>query len=373
MKSTQRQEPRGEGLAGRPANSAKTARDQGKSMQAIVQERYGQPTKVLRLREVDRPTPAVDEVLIQVHASSVAPADWIKVTGRPYIVRPLFGLFSPRNKIPGSDVAGRVEAVGPSVTRFRPGDEVYGEIQGAYAEYATASEKVLALKPASLAFEEAAAVPVAAMPALQGLRAKGRIQSGDRVLINGASGGVGTFAIQIAKAWGAEVTAVCRTRNLELVRSLGADHTVDYTREDFTATARPYDLILDLVGDRPLTDCRRALKPGGVYVSSVGQRGGRWLGVLPRLVRLPLVFRSSQQHAVALVAKKNAADLVLMGQLIDAKKVTPVIDRRYTLSQAPAALQRQGDGHARGKSVIIVGAELESEGRAADSLAKGAS
>ncbi len=330
--------------------------DRHLNMWAIVQERYGLPRAVLKVRQVDRPTLRDDEALIQVGASTVTPADWIKVTGRPYGVRPLFGLLRPRNRVPGSDVAGHVVAVGSKASRFHPGDEVFGEIRGAYAEYATSPESTLALKPPSLSFEEAAAIPVAAMPALQGLRVK-PVVAGDAVLINGAAGGVGTFAIQIAKAWGAEVTAVCSTRNLDLVRAIGADHAIDYTCQGFTASGHRYDVILDLVGDRPLGDCKRAVKPGGVYVSSVGQRGGPWLGVLPRLVSLPFAFRSATQRAVALVAKRSADDLAAIAQLINAKKVSPVIDRRYRLSQVPEALQRQGEGHARGKSIIVIGDE----------------
>lgn len=339
---------------GRPRT--KTVGGRQVRMWAMVQERYGQPTAVLQLRQIEVPALHDDEVLIQVQASSVTPADWIKVTGQPYVVRPVFGLLRPRNRVPGSDVAGRVVAVGPKANRFQPGDEVVGEIQGAYAEYAKSPESALALKPSSLSFAEAAAVPVAAMPALQGLRVK-PVVAGDAVLINGAAGGVGTFAIQIARAWGGEVTAVCSTRNLDLVTALGARHAIDYTRRDFTASGDRYDVILDLVGDRPLGHCRRALKPGGVYVSSVGQRGGRWLGILPRLVAMPLAFRSATQRAVALVAKRSANDLALVAGLIDAKQLRPVIDRRYRLSEVPEALQRQGEGHGRGKSVIVIGEE----------------
>lgn len=327
--------------------------DRQLKMWALVQERYGEPAEVLALRQIDRPQPRDDEVLIRVHASSVTPADWIKVTGRPYVVRPMFGLLRPRNRVAGSDVAGRVESIGPNVTRLRPGDEVFGEAEGAYAEYATSSESKLALKPSSLSYEEAAAVPVAAIPALQGLRVK-PVQPGDAVLINGASGGVGTFAVQIAKASGAEVTAVCSTRNLDLVRALGADHAIDYTREDFTTSGLLYDVILDLVGDRPLGRCRRALKPGGVYISSAGQRGGRWLGVLPRLLSMPFVFRSSLQRGVALAARASTDDLAIIAHLIDTQQVVPVIDQRYELSEAREALQHQGEGHARGKAVIVV-------------------
>lgn len=256
------------------------------------------------------------------------------------------------------------------MTRLRPGDQVFGEAQGAYAEYVAASESKLAHKPSRLSYEEAAAVPVAAIPALQGLRVK-PVQPGDAVLINGASGGVGTFAVQIAKAWGADVTAVCSTRNLELVRALGADRAIDYTVEDFTTSGRLYDVILDLVGDRSLGRCRRALKSGGVYISSVGQRGGRLLGVLPRLVSMPFVFRSSQQRGVALAAKASADDLARLTELIDARKVVPIVDRRYGLSQAGEGVQHQGEGHGRGKVVIVVDQRHESIADAAGGEVEG--
>ncbi|UJR82908.1 NAD(P)-dependent alcohol dehydrogenase [Sandaracinus amylolyticus] len=314
-------------------------------MRAIVRDEYGTPD-VIALREIDEPTPGDDEVSIRVHASSVNPADWIFLTGRPYPVRLVSGLVRPKGRVLGMDVAGRVQSVGRNVTRFRPGDEVFGEIASAYAEQVCAHQDRIAIKPANLTFEQAAAVPVAAMTALQGLRDAARIRPGHHVLINGASGGVGTFAVQIAKSLGAEITAVCSGGSADMVRSIGADHVVDYGRDDFTRTSVRYDAILDLVGSAPLSDCRRVLSPTGTYVSSVGR-----LGWSLKAFFASLVWRDRVR---VLASSPNAADLAYLRTLIEAGEVTPVIERRYPLSDVAEALRRQGEGHARGKSVITV-------------------
>lgn len=324
-------------------------------MKAIVQRRYGSPGEVLEFRDVDRPEPRGGEVLVRVHASSVNAGDWFMLVGRPYVLRPMWGLTRPKHDIPGMDVAGTVEALGPGVTRFSPGDEVYGELRnGAYAEYAVAAEDALAPKPADLGFAEAAAVPVAGVTALQGMRDAGGVRAGHRVLVHGASGGVGTFAVQVAKSLGAHVTGVCSTRNLDLVRSIGADQVVDYTREDFTRGERLYDVILDLVGDRPLAACRRVLRPGGVYVASTGRPGGAALGPLPYIARVALSSLRGGPKMKVFAAKPNAADLDALSRLIETGQVTPVIDRTVSLPQAVDALAHLGEGHARGKSVVTV-------------------
>lgn len=323
-------------------------------MKAIVRESYGSPD-VLDLREVEKPIVTDDDVLVRVHASSVNVADWIFLTGHPWVVRLAAGLFRPKHPTPGCDVAGRVEAVGRNVTRFQPGDEVFGELEsGGYAEYALAPENRLARKPSNLTFEQAAAVPLAGITALQGLRDTGRIRAGQRVLINGASGAVGTFAVQVAKSFGAEVTAVCSTRNVEMLRSIGADHVSDYEREDFTRTGERYDLIFDLVASRPLADCRRSLTPGGRYVSSAGR--------LSWLFKVSLVSIFRKQVKAMPMARPTPEDLAVLTELIEAGKVTPVIDRTYELAEVPEALRRQGEGHARGKKVIKVRGERADTG-----------
>ncbi|WP_106094098.1 NAD(P)-dependent alcohol dehydrogenase [Enhygromyxa salina] len=314
-------------------------------MKAIVQLGYGRPD-VLELREIDAPLIGDDEVSIRVRASSINHADWLILMGEPLPLRLVYGLLRPRNPVIGMDMAGEVVAVGAAVTQFKPGDEVYGEIAGAYAERVSVRQDQIALKPANLGFEQAACMPVAAMTALQGLRDKAKVQPGHKVLINGASGGVGTFAVQIAKALGAEVTGVCSTRNLDLVRSLGADHVLDYTKGDFTATAERYDVIFDLVGSASISACRRVLSPSGVYVSSVGRTG--WL------LRALLLSLAPGRNVVVLAAQPTQADLQVLAQMVEAGAITPVIDQRYTLSEVPQALRRQGEGHARGKSAIAI-------------------
>ncbi|WP_017597505.1 NAD(P)-dependent alcohol dehydrogenase [Nocardiopsis lucentensis] len=324
-------------------------------MRAIVQRAYGGPADVLEFGEVDRPEPGEDGVLLRVHASSVNPADWLRTVGRPYVLRPVFGLPRPKPPIPGKDVAGTVEAVGPGATRLRPGDEVYGELPGgAYAEYVVAAETALARKPTNLDFAEAAAVPLAGLTALRGIRDAGAVRAGHRVLVNGASGGVGTFAVQIARSLGAHVTGVCGTRNLDLVRSIGADEAVDYTREDFTRGERSYDVILDLVGNHPLKAYRRVLRADGVYVAASGEPGGAVLGPLPYLLGVMVSSLRRRPRMTVLAAKPDPDDLAALTRLIEDGHVAPVVDRVHPLDRAAGALADQGAGHRRGKTVLTV-------------------
>lgn len=326
---------------------------QAGTMKAIVHERYGRP-EVLELRdEVDKPVIGDDQVLVRVHAASVNPVEWYGVTG-PLFARIGNGLRKPNDTGVGADFAGRVEAVGKDVEDFHPGDEVYGTASGSWAEYAAAREAKIALKPANLSFEEAAAVPIAAITALQALRDKGQVQPGQKVLINGASGGVGTFAVQLAKCFGADVTAVCSTRNVELVRSLGANRVVDYTQEDFTKRGERHDLMLDIAGSRSFRHFRRVLKPEATVVLIGGPMTYRGLGPLPHLGKTLLASKGRSQTVRFHVAKITTEDLLVLRDLLEAGKVTPVIDRRYELSQAPDALRYLGERHARGKVVITV-------------------
>ncbi len=320
-------------------------------MKAIVCHQYGSPD-VLELQDVDKPTVKDDDVLVRVHAASVNPLDWHSMTGKPYLLR-IGALRRPKRPILGVDVAGQVEAVGKNVTQFQPGDDVFGAGYGAFAEYLCAPEDKLVLKPANLTFEQAAAVPVAGLSALQGLRDRGRIQSGQRVLINGASGGVGTFAVQIAKSFGTEVTGVCSTRNVGLVRSIGADHVVDYTQDNFTQSGQRYDLMLDTVGSRSLSECRRVLNPKAVYVS-VGAKMGDWIGPLTHISKVLLASLFGSQKMAPMLARITKEHLVVLQGLLEAGKVTPVIGRRYELSEVPEALRHQGERHAQGKTVINV-------------------
>jgi len=321
-------------------------------MKAVVYTRYG-PPDVVEIRDVEKPVPKDDEVLIRVCAAAVNPADWRLLHGVPAIFRILFRVPSPSITQPGRlghDVAGVVEAVGRSVTRLKSGDPVFGGCHGALAEYACAAESKLALKPDNVTFEQAASAPVAALTALQGLRDKGHIQPGQKVLINGAAGGVGTFAVQIAKSFGAEVTGVCSTRNLEMVRSLGADWVIDYTRQDFTRGGERYDLLLDNVGNRSLSDCRRVLTPKGICVlAGAPKKAG---GFLMRALLAMMRSRFASQKFVMFIAKGNHQDLAVIGDLMATGKVTPVIDRRYSLQEVPEALRYLEEGHARGKVVI---------------------
>ncbi|MEU4171196.1 NAD(P)-dependent alcohol dehydrogenase [Streptomyces sp. NPDC026665] len=324
-------------------------------MKAIAQERYGSPD-VLELREVGTPAVADHEVLVRVHAASVNARDWHFVRGDPYLARLGLGVRGPKVKIRGTDFAGRVEAVGRAVKRFRPGDEVFGEADAAFAEYVCAQESAVEPKPTALSFEQAAALPLAANTALMGLRDLGQVQPGQEVLINGASGGVGTFAVQIAKAFGAEVTGVCSTRNTELVRSLGADHLVDYTQEDFTRNGRRYDLVFDLVGNHSLAAFRRALKPTGTLVLSGGGvfEGGSFVGPMSLLIRGQLMSRFSRHRLLVLAAKPSQENLAVLRELADSGRLTAVIDRTYPLSEVPEAIRYLEEEHARSKVVITV-------------------
>jgi len=331
-----------------------TATHAGSTMKAIVHERYG-PPDVLELHEVDMPTIEDNQVLLRVHASSVNPAEWYGVTG-PLFAR-LFGggLRNPKSAAVGADLAGRVESVGKDVTEFQPGDEVFGTSGRAWAEFAPAREVRLVRKPANVSFEEAAAVPIAALTALQALRDVGRVQPGQKVLINGASGGVGTYAVQLAKALGADVTAVCSTRNVDLARSLGADRVVDYTKEDFTQLGERHDLMLDIAGSRPFRQFRRVLTPEArVVIVGAKFPSNKGLGPLSHVIGTRLASVGRSQTVKFFVAKINKDDLGLLGELLEAGKVTSVIDRRYELSQVPDALRYLGEGHARGKVIITM-------------------
>jgi len=321
-------------------------------MKAIVYHNYGSPD-VLHLEEVDKPIPKDDEVLIKVHAASVNPLEWHFMRGKPLFMRlAVSGLLKPKNKILGVDIAGRVEEVGRNVLQFEPGDEVFGgsDSGGGYAEYVSVSENKLALKPTNITFEEAAAIPIAAITALQGLRDKGEIQSGQKVLINGAGGGVGTYAVQIAKSFGAEVTGVCSTEKLDIVSSIGADHLIDYTKEDFTKNGQRYDLIFDAAAYRSISDYKRALSTEGIYVMIGGS--------------MPLMFRvmfsglwismTGRKKFKILMAKINSEDLVILKELFEAGKIATVIDRRYPLSETAEAIRYIEEGHAKGKVVITV-------------------
>ena len=323
-------------------------------MKAIVYTKYGSPD-VLQFKDVEKPTPRDDEVLIKVCAASVNAYDWHFLTADIFLIRLMGGgLLKPKNPRLGADIAGRVEAVGRNARQFQPGDEVFGDMaghgNGGFAEYVSASERAFALKPANLTFDEAAAVPMAAVTALQGLRDEGHIHPGQKVLINGASGGVGTFAVQIAKSFGAEVTAVCSTRNLDQARSLGADHVIDYTKEDFTRSGQHYDLILAANGYHSLSAYKRALTPKGVYVMAGGSRAQ----IFEAMLLGSWMSKSGGKKIGGVSAKPNQEDLVFMKGLLETGKVVPAIDRRYPLSETAEALRYLGEGHARGKIVITV-------------------
>jgi NADPH:quinone reductase-like Zn-dependent oxidoreductase len=324
-------------------------------MKAVVQDTYGSPD-VLEVREIDKPVVGDDEVLVQVRAAGVDPGVWHLMTGRPYLVRIMgYGLRMLKVGIRGRDVAGRVEAVGTNVSRFRPGDEVFGIGEGSFAEYVAARADKLAPKPANLSFEQAAAVPISGLTALQALRDTGGVQSGQKVLIIGAAGGVGSFAVQLAKALGAKVTGVCSTTKLDLVRSIGAEEVIDYTREDFADGGRHWDLIVDTAGRRSLSQLRRALTRRGTLVIVGGEGGGRWLGGFDRqILRAPILSALVRQRLRPLVSKERSEDLLVLKELIEAGKVTPVIDRTYPLAEIPEAVRYLEEGHARGKIVIRV-------------------
>jgi NADPH:quinone reductase-like Zn-dependent oxidoreductase len=324
-------------------------------MKAIVTTQYGSPD-VLQLKEIEKPTPKDDEVLIKVLATSVNAADWHLLRGDPFLVRLMYGLFTPKTTILGADIAGRVEAVGQNVTRFKVGDEIFGDNAsggfGGFAEYVCARADSFELKPSALSFEQAAAVPMAAVTALQGLRNSGQIQAGQKVLIHGASGGVGTFAVQIAKSFGAEVTAVCSSNKMDLMRSLGADHVIDYTKEDFTKNGQQYDLIFAANGNRSIFDYKRALSPKGIYVMA----GGSMTQMMQSLLLGPWISMTGAQKMLGLQAKPNHKDLAFVNKLLETGKVVPVMDRSYPLDEVPDALRYVEQGHAKGKVVINVAA-----------------
>jgi NADPH:quinone reductase-like Zn-dependent oxidoreductase len=329
-------------------------------MKAVVYDTFGSPD-VLRIADIPRPVPDDDQILVRVRAASVNPLDWHFMEGTPYLARLIsFGALRPTVTRLGVDFAGTVESVGKNVTRFKPGDDVFGGKTGAFAEYVCVrADRAVALKPANVTFEQAAVVPIAALTALQGLRDNGKLQPGQRVLINGASGGVGTFAVQIAKSFGADVTGVCSTKNLDMVRSIGADRVIDYTKDDFTSGAERYDLIIDNVANRSLSECRRVLKPNGKYVmiGGGGLNEGRWVGPFPRLIKALALSPFVSQDMGMMLADMNVKDLAVLADLMQAGKVTPVIDRRYSLRDVPEAIRYLEQGHARGKVVIVLDQE----------------
>ena len=322
-------------------------------MKAVVYHQYG-PPDVLKLEEVEKPVPADREVLIRVHAACVNPLDWHFMRGTPYVVRLVAGLQKPKNPRLGVDVAGQVEAVGKGITRFKPGDEVFGSCRGAFAEYVCTSEPAVVLKPKNVTAEQAASAPVAAFTALQSLRDKGHIRAGHNVLVNGAAGGVGTFGVQIAKSYGAIVTGVCSTRNVEMVRSIGADRAIDYKKQDFTQSGDRFDLILDCVGNHSLPDIRRMLNPQGICVMAGGTADNWMIGVVVSALQALVLSAVGSRKLVGMLAKRNQEDLAIIGGLMESGKVTPVIDRRYKLTEVPDAIRYLEEGHARGKVVIGV-------------------
>lgn len=323
-------------------------------MKAVVYRCYGSPD-VLELEDIEKPIPADNEVLVKIKAASVNPLDWHYMRGSPYIMRLIgSGLGSPKNPRMGVDFAGTVEAVGSRVTQFKPGDDVFGGGKGAFAEYVTiAEDKGIVLKPANMSFEQAASVPIAAITALQSLRDKGQIQPGQKVLINGASGGVGTFAVQVAKSYGAEVTGVCSGRNAEMVRSIGADHVIDYKQEDYTENGQQYDLIIDMVGNHSLSENRKVMKPEGKFII-IGGAKGNWLGPLMGPIKAMLYSPFVDQDFIMFIAKMRKQDLSVLGELMKSGVLTPVIDRSYPLNEVPAAIRYSEEGHARGKIIITV-------------------
>ena len=331
------------------------AEDEGQAttMKAIVQDNYGSP-EVLEMQDLDKPEIGDHQVLVRVRAAGVNPADWAIMRGLPYIARPVYGLRKPKNAVRGTDVAGTVEAVGPGVTRLQPGDEVFGWCDGSFAEYARAPEDKLAPKPANLSFEQAAALPMAGLVALQALRDHGGVRAGQKVLVNGASGGVGTFAVQIAKALGADVTGVCSTTKVDMVRSIGADHVIDYTQEDFTHKDQRYDVILDNVANHSLSDLRRALTPTGTLVPNGGGFDNQWFAGGGRVISAHVLKRFVSHRLRPFLVSPKFEDLVVLKELIEAGKVTPVMDRTYPLSETRQAIAHVGGGHTRGKVTITV-------------------
>jgi len=323
-------------------------------MRAIAYYNYG-PPNVLRLEDVEKPAPGDKEILIRVRAASVNPLDWHFLRGEPYPVRLMLGLLKPKAPGLGVDVAGEVEALGPNASEFKPGDAVFGSCRGAFAEYVCAAEKGLVAKPDNVSFEQAASVPVAAFTALQGFRDKGKIQAGQKVLINGAAGGVGTYAVQIAKWFGADVTGVCSTRNLDMVRSIGADRAIDYTEEDFTRGGQRYDIIFDLVGNHSFSECRRVMNPGARLVGAGGTTDRWMIGTLASVIGTSVASWFVSQKPVGILARNRKEDLELMRDLLKTGKVQPVIDRCYPLSETAEAIRYLEQGHARGKVIIQLG------------------
>jgi NADPH:quinone reductase-like Zn-dependent oxidoreductase len=321
-------------------------------MQAIVHSRYG-PPDALQLKDIDTPVITDDQVLVRVHAAAVGKGDWLTVRGLPYVARLRYGLRKPTHPVPGFDLAGRVEAVGSKVTRLQPGDAVFGWCDGSFAEYASVPEGQLVLKPANLTFEQAAAVPISGFAALQALRDTGEVQPGQQVVIIGASGGVGSFAVQLAKTFGAEVTGVCSTKSVEMVRSIGADQVIDYTQQDFTRSGQRYDLILEMAGNRSLADLRRALTPKGTLVL-VGGSGGKWFMGTGRTLRAVLVSPFMGQRLRSFFSKPKRTDLVVLKELIEAGKITPVIDRTFPLNEGREAIRYVGERSTQGKTVITM-------------------
>jgi 2-desacetyl-2-hydroxyethyl bacteriochlorophyllide A dehydrogenase len=324
-------------------------------MKAIVQDKYGAPQDVLEFQETEKPTIGDDDVLVRVHAAGVHIGDWLTINGLPYLIRLMgYGLAKPKNSVPGMEVAGHVEAVGNNVGKFQPGDEVFGWCEGAFAEYVSVSQDALVPKPADVTFEQAAAVPISGFTALQAVRDQGKVEPGQQVLVIGASGGVGTYAVQIAKSFGAEVTGVCSTRNVDMVRSIGADHVIDYTKEEITQGGHRYDVILDMAGNRSVSDLRGALTPNGTLVI-VGGSGGRWLMGFGRTLRAVALSPFVSQNLRQFMSATTKEDLVALKELIETGDVTPVIDRTYPLSEAAEAVGHVGERHTQGKTVITVG------------------
>jgi NADPH:quinone reductase-like Zn-dependent oxidoreductase len=324
-------------------------------MKAIVHSRYSRygPPDVLELNDIDKPVVNDDAVLVRVHAAAVGKGDWLTVRGLPYVARMRYGLPNPKHSVPGFDVAGRVEAAGSNVTQLQQGDEVFGWCDGSFAEYASVPQGQLARKPTNLSFEQAAAVPISGFAGLQALRDTGAVQPGQKVVIIGASGGVGSFAVQLAKAFGAEVTGVCSTKSIDMVRSIGADHVIDYTQQDFTRSGQRYDLILEMAGNRSLADLRRALTPKGTLVL-VGGSGGKWFMGTGRTLRAVLVSPFVGQRLRSFLSKPRGADLVVLQKLLEAGKLTPVIDRTFPLSETAEAIRYVGERSTQGKTVITV-------------------
>lgn len=322
-------------------------------MKAALYHRFGSPEDVVEIEDVEKPVPAEDEVLVRIRAAAVNPVDSHFLRG-VYLLRPIFGMRGPRHPRLGVDLAGEVESVGRNVMSFKPGDQVYGVARGAFAEYACPKEKQLGPKPENVSFEEAAAIPVAAITALQGLRDKCRVEAGQKVLINGAAGGVGSFAVQIAKTLGAHVTGVCSSKSVSAVRSIGADHVIDYTRENFTRGSERYDVLFDCVGNHSLSDCRRVVRPNGIITLIGARPGGRVIGPLPHLISVVARSRFVSQKVIFFIARITPQDLTVMKELIESGKVTPLIDRSYPLQKAAEALRYMKEGHTRGKVIIQI-------------------